>query len=549
MSSVPRSRAVRPFLSGTRPDCYHPATMIESARTSLERAVKRAAGFGLVVGPPGTGKSLLLTILSRNLREEFDVALLTGARICTRRALWQSILAELGEPYRGIDESDLRISLVERIRGLSATGSGLVVLVDEAHTLPTRLIEELRLLSNTSTPIPAVHIVLAGTVELEELLSSQRMASLSQRIAVRTYLEPLTYEETCNYCRTLTDLSGIRWDVQFELGCDEAVYSVSDGVPRTINQVCDLAMFMAADSKNEIVRLSDIHAAWREIQQMPLIDSSESASALSHDDPSNSMLPSTIEFATLDDFPTEHGDSQNGSCSLDFDTLYESPSNDHSTDSHSMDIEDVVNDRFAPSSCWDETSDSNLEVRFDGPHQPVPMLDNTEASDPWAGPDVELVFDLKNDPFEEYFADEENVVDRYLVTGPDDFQKRRHVASREGSTIGKGLDDFVRNRDCSSSSKTPATESLDMTIHKPSESVRYPSETIEALRPFNMNPSPHSSHEPSASSTIEDDTDMILIEEDLVDSPASRGASVFAVSLGDYRRLFSRLRRGTEDRT
>ena len=35
--------------------------------------------------------------------------------------------------YRGLDEEELRIGLVDRIRGLSAIGSGLVVLVDEAH--------------------------------------------------------------------------------------------------------------------------------------------------------------------------------------------------------------------------------------------------------------------------------------------------------------------------------------------------------------------------------------------------------------------------------
>ena len=38
---------------------------------------------------------------------------------------------------------------------LAATGSGLAILVDEAHTLPTRLIEELRLLTNIPTPMPA----------------------------------------------------------------------------------------------------------------------------------------------------------------------------------------------------------------------------------------------------------------------------------------------------------------------------------------------------------------------------------------------------------
>ena len=115
------------------------------------------------------------------------------ARICTRRALWQSILAELGQPYRGIDEAELRIAVVETVRGLAVRGSWLVILVDEAHTLPLRLIEELRLLANTPTPLPAVHIVLAGTSSLEERLGARKMESCTQRIAMRAYLEPLDH--------------------------------------------------------------------------------------------------------------------------------------------------------------------------------------------------------------------------------------------------------------------------------------------------------------------------------------------------------------------
>ena len=69
-----------------------------------------------MVGQAGTGKSLLLAKLAEDLRDDFDVALLSGARICTRRALWQSMLAEIGEAYRGLEENDLRMSVVERVR-------------------------------------------------------------------------------------------------------------------------------------------------------------------------------------------------------------------------------------------------------------------------------------------------------------------------------------------------------------------------------------------------------------------------------------------------
>ena len=255
-------------MASARPQFYHAAAEIDAALKGIERCIRRAEGVALVVGPPGTCKSLLLLKLVEQVRDYFDVALLTGASICTRRALWQSILAAIGESYRGIDDADLRIAIVERIRGLAAAGSGLVILVDDAHTLPTRLIEELRLLTNVPTPLPAVHIVLAGTLGLEELLGTPRMASLAQRISVRGYLEPLDHTETLAYLRTQVMAAGLAWEELFAAGCDDAVYRVTEGVPRLINQVCDQALVVVAES-NRLVTPADIASAWRVIQRLP----------------------------------------------------------------------------------------------------------------------------------------------------------------------------------------------------------------------------------------------------------------------------------------
>ena len=85
-------------MAAPRTQFYHPAQHIDAALKSVERCIRRGEGMGLVVGPPGTGKSLLLSMVAEHVRDDFDVALLSGASICTRRALWQSILAAIGEP-------------------------------------------------------------------------------------------------------------------------------------------------------------------------------------------------------------------------------------------------------------------------------------------------------------------------------------------------------------------------------------------------------------------------------------------------------------------
>ncbi|NBW97699.1 MAG: AAA family ATPase, partial [Planctomycetia bacterium] len=405
MTAPRRHPSSRPFLAAPRVDFYHPAKGIDAALRGLDRLVRRAEGIGLVVGPPGTGKSLLLAKVAESVHDDFDVALLSGARICTRRALWQSILAEIGEPYRGIDEAELRIGIVERIRGLAATGSGLVVLVDEGHTLPTRLIEELRQLTNIPTPMPAVHIVLAGTAELEEILGSPKMESFSQRIGARHYLEPLDHGETVAYVRTQMRTAGLDWDAAFEPGCDDAVFNATDGVPRLVNQLCDQALVMAGETGRGRVAPACIAAAWTEIQRLPSPAALASGAAGPTVHVEAAAFHEGVEstFEPMDGLGDDAGVVEFGG--FGDDTLLE----------------------------VDPVPTSAGYGAADGHRADVP-------ADPWHGPEVELVFDAAADPFEEYFEQEERVVERYVMRGPEDFSGHRHVASREGAAMARQLD-------------------------------------------------------------------------------------------------------------
>ena len=493
-----RHPSSRPFLAAPRVDFYHAAKQIDAALHGLDRLVRRAEGIGFVVGPPGTGKSLLLAKVAESVRDDFDVALLSGARICTRRALWQSILAEIGDPYRGIDEAELRIGIVERIRGLAATGSGLVVLVDEGHTLPTRLIEELRLLTNIPTPLPAVHIVLAGTAELEEILGSPKMESLSQRIGARFYLEPLDHAETAAYVRTQMRMASLDWESQFEPGCDDAVFTASDGVPRLVNQICDQALVLVAEAGRTRVAPTDIAAAWQEIQRLPapsaLAQGAASAHARGGDEPARHA---GIEFPA----DIAAGSFEDGMGVIEFGTFGE-PANVVSDD---LGVDDTVLEQNMPESAGRAVE--SLRAEKSG---------CSAGADPWHGPEVELVFDPYADPFEEYFEQEERVVERFVMRGPDDFSAHAHVASREGLSMARALDAFEQTH--------------------PQPPIQVAAERPIALA---VTEPPHDeAGEP-------DDSDMVVIEEDLVEHPSDiHKKSIFTVRPGDYRSLFARLRRG-----
>jgi type II secretory pathway predicted ATPase ExeA len=155
--------AKRPFASIPCPEQYFPAATIEAARQTLARCIRRAEGPAMVIGPAGTGKTLLCHVLAGELAAEFQVVVVTAQGLGTRRALLQAILYGLGQPYRRMDEGELRLALVDHLTSPEASPAAMALLVDEAHALPLRLVDEIRVLGHVIHGGEArVRIVLAG---------------------------------------------------------------------------------------------------------------------------------------------------------------------------------------------------------------------------------------------------------------------------------------------------------------------------------------------------------------------------------------------------
>jgi general secretion pathway protein A len=119
-----------------------------------------------------------------------------------------------------------------------------VIVVDEAHSLGTDVLEEVRLLTNLETAEQKLlQVLLVGQPELAQRLDSFELRQLKQRVALRTYLEPLDLEETRGYIRRRLQVAGAHPDGN--LIPDEtvaAIYRFSGGIPRLINTICENAL-------------------------------------------------------------------------------------------------------------------------------------------------------------------------------------------------------------------------------------------------------------------------------------------------------------------
>jgi len=260
----------RPFPVHPQVNRYFRAKSIEESREQLVRTISRGEGPGLVVASAGMGKSLLLQALAAQFHEEFDVVLLSCAQLCTRRALLQAILFELELPYRLRDEGEIRLSLLDHLLSTELSPRGLLLLVDEAQSLPLHLLEELRILTNlVQNGEPRVRLVLAGSPSLEESLASPELESFNQRLAARCYLAPLHREETIQYVQAQLAASKVEPESLFAADAWDAIFDATDGVPRLINQLCDRALCLAGRLGKEPIDRAMIQHAWADLQQLP----------------------------------------------------------------------------------------------------------------------------------------------------------------------------------------------------------------------------------------------------------------------------------------
>jgi type II secretory pathway predicted ATPase ExeA len=263
-------RSERVFPSYPQVAQYFPAESVEAARQRLSRTIERGDGPGLVVGAAGTGKSLLLQVLAAQFQERFDVVLLACARVCTRRALIQAILFEMGLRYHARDEGALRLSLLDHLLSVEECPEGLLMLVDEAQALPPALLDELRVLTNlVRGGTPRVRLVLSGTAALDESFAGPELESFSQRLSARCYLAPFTREETIQFIRAQVAAAGVAPDDIFAQSAWTAIFDATDGVPRLINQLCDRALLLADAKQHMRIERETVQAAWADLQQLP----------------------------------------------------------------------------------------------------------------------------------------------------------------------------------------------------------------------------------------------------------------------------------------
>lgn len=215
------------------------------ALSYLEYGLQERAGFILLTGEVGSGKTTLIRNLIGQLDDNTCRSLVFNTRVSPEQLL-SLINDDFGLDTTGKDKVALLRDLNDFLIAQHAARRRPIVIVDEAQNLNPDVLEEIRLLSNLETnQAKLLQIILIGQPELRVIINQPGLRQLRQRISITCHIDPLTREETESYVLHRLELAGNREAVRFHDGTFDFIYGFSKGLPRMINIFCDFLLLAA----------------------------------------------------------------------------------------------------------------------------------------------------------------------------------------------------------------------------------------------------------------------------------------------------------------
>jgi general secretion pathway protein A len=232
----------KPFQLNTDPRFLWLGQDHKEALATLRYGVLENKGLLLLAGDIGTGKTTLVSALVDQLGDESVVVARLPDPGLTRREFFYLVSRKFGIDRPVHDKETFTDTFGEFLDDICTHNKKALLIIDEAQVMDSRVLEEVRLLSNMEyRHTKPLNIFLVGQTEFNQTLLKPENRALKERIAVNCNLKPLLEPETAAYIAYRLQVAG----AQKRIFTDDAVreiQSFSKGSPRQINILCDLAL-------------------------------------------------------------------------------------------------------------------------------------------------------------------------------------------------------------------------------------------------------------------------------------------------------------------
>tara|TARA_A100001015_G_C15037558_1_gene737323 strand:+ start:2926 stop:3753 length:828 start_codon:yes stop_codon:yes gene_type:complete len=244
----------KPFSLSPDPEFLYLGENHQRAMTMLQYGVENNAGYTLISGEVGCGKTTLIRYLMSSLDDDYKIGLMSNTHPSFGSTIDLILLA--------FDVVSAKRSKVEKYRTLEkflieqySLGKKVILIIDEAQNLTTVMLEELRLISNINADKDQVlQVVISGQPEIRALLEKNQLRQFRQRISSDFHLEPLSCDQTGHFIDHRLNISGCQAGRYiFTRRAKRCIHLFAKGTPRLINKYCELCMVYAYADKDETI--------------------------------------------------------------------------------------------------------------------------------------------------------------------------------------------------------------------------------------------------------------------------------------------------------
>ncbi len=235
-----------PFHITPDPDFLFLSPSHKEASASIFYGIETRKGFIAVTGEVGVGKTTILrSYLEGTDPKKIRIVYIFNTAVSFHRLLKQ-ICTELGIESWGKGPSELVELLFHFLIAEYKKDCNVVLIIDEAQNIPIVTLERLRMLSNLETSLDKlIQIVLVGQPEFDARLELPELRQLKQRIAIRSRIKALSHEESLAYINHRLMRASLFHNPVFTKKALALIVKKAEGIPRTINILCDNALVTA----------------------------------------------------------------------------------------------------------------------------------------------------------------------------------------------------------------------------------------------------------------------------------------------------------------
>lgn len=250
----------KPFSLAPDPEFLYLSQQHKDALGAIVYGIREREGFVSVIGEVGTGKTTIVrSYLHKAGRNQTLPIFIFNSRI-TFPELIKTFLSEIGID---VDALNRKYSVNEMVRlayqamlEKTRTGENIVLIIDEAQNMPIETLGNLCILSNFETSkAKLIQIVLVGQPELQKKLDRYELRQLSQRIAYRALITPLSTKDSVLYLHHRLSISCKKQGPVFTPSAIGRIVKHAQGIPRVINILCENSLVAAYGLQKKPVSL------------------------------------------------------------------------------------------------------------------------------------------------------------------------------------------------------------------------------------------------------------------------------------------------------